>query len=266
MLPTMKRIISVTLLLILFLTSQAQSADTLNIIDSAGRKQGYWIRRYPDNKIMYEGFFVNDKPTGEFRRYSEEGKLKSVTVHGDDETTVGVSFFHPNGFIAAEGRYINQKKEGTWRLYSQKTDKYLICEEVYKGDLRNGPSVKYYRDGKRAESVNYVNDVKQGEWLQFYVTGNLCIKANYIDGKLHGAFEVLFANGKPEYIGQYNSDVRDGLWKVYKEDGSLEHDMLYKMGVMNNPELLIKENEFLDNLEKNKGKISDPELTGTLWK
>lgn len=252
-------------LLLLPVEIRSQSPDTINITDVNGRKQGHWIRRYPDSTIMYDGFFKNDKPIGEFRRYTEDGKLKSLMIHKEGVDEVRVTFFHPNGFIAAEGVYINQKKEGKWRLYSQRTDKYLICEEFYKNDLRNGLSTKFYKDGKTAETISYVDDVKQGEWLQYYVTGKLCIRGNYIDGKLHGTFDVLYANGLPEYKGQYTNDVRDGLWLVYNEDGSLEHEMVYKLGALNDPELAQKETDFLDQLEKNKGKISDPEITGTIW-
>jgi antitoxin component YwqK of YwqJK toxin-antitoxin module len=245
--------------------ARSQNHDTLNFTDGNGWKQGHWIRRYPDSTIMYDGFFKNNKPIGEFRRYSEDSKLKSLMIHREDTEEVKVTFYHPNEFIAAEGVYINQKKEGKWRLYSQRTDKYLICEEFYENDLRNGLSTKYYKDGKTAERISYIDDVKHGEWLQYYVTGNLCIKGFYVDGKLHGAFDVLYANGSPEYKGQYSNDVRDGIWKVFKEDGSLEHEMVYKLGVLNDPELAQKETDFLDQLEKNKGKIADPEITGTIW-
>jgi antitoxin component YwqK of YwqJK toxin-antitoxin module len=245
--------------------ARSQNPDTLNITDAKGMKQGHWIRRYADSTIMYDGYFKNNRPVGEFRRYSEDGKLKSLMIHKEGSEEVKVTFYHPNEFIAAEGVYINQKKVGKWRLYSQHTNNYLICEEFYKNDLRNGLSTKFYKDGKIAEKISYVDDVKQGEWLQYYVTGKLCIRGNYVDGKLHGAFDVLFANGLPEYIGQYSNDVRDGIWKVYKEDGSLEHEMVYKLGVLNDPELAQKETDFLDQLEKNKGKISDPEITGTIW-
>jgi antitoxin component YwqK of YwqJK toxin-antitoxin module len=258
---------SVFLLTLLLLTieTRSQNSDTLNVTDTNGMKQGRWIKRYADSTIMYDGFFKNNKPIGEFRRYSEDGKLKSLMIHLDGTEEVKVTFYHPNEFIAAEGVYINQKKEGRWRLYSQKTNNYLICEEYYKNDIRNGLSLKYYKDGKIAESLLYIDDVKQGEWLQYYVTGNLCIRGNYVDGKLHGTFDVMFANGLPEYKGQYSNDVRDGIWKVFREDGSLEHEMVYKLGVLNDPELAQKETDFLDQLEKNKGKISDPEITGTIW-
>lgn len=262
----MKSFILILFISLSCIAASSQNQEVLNLTDATGKKQGHWIKRYADSTIMYDGYFKNDKPIGEFKRYTEEGKLKSLMTHKEGSNEVGVTFYHPNGFKAAEGIYLNQKKEGKWSLYSQKTENYLICEEFYKNDIRNGPSVKYYPDGKKAETVNYVNDRKHGEWVQNYVTGNLCIKGNYRNGKLHGPFQVRYANGKPEYVGQYNNDIRDGVWKVYKEDGSLEHEMTYKLGALNDPALRKKENDFLDNLEKNKGRISDPEITGTIWK
>jgi len=262
----MKRFIIILYFSLITIVASSQNQETLNVTDASGKKQGHWIRRYADSTIMYDGYFKNDKPIGEFRRYSEDGKLKSIMIHKEGADDVKVTFYHPNGFVAAEGIYVNQKKEGKWSLYSQKTQNYLICEEYYKNDIRNGPSVKYYQDGKKAETINYNNDIKHGEWMQYYVTGNLCIKGTYRDGKLHGPFQVKYANGKPEYVGQYTNDVRDGVWKVYKEDGSIEHEMTYKLGYLNDPVLRKKENDFLDNLDKNKGKISDPEITGTIWK
>ena len=187
-------------------------------------------------------------------------------LHSENNPEIKVKFYHPNGFVAADGNYINQKKEGIWKFFSQNTEGYRICEENYVNDLRNGPSIKFYQDGIIAEKLYYVDDLRDGEWTQYYVTGKLCIKANYVQGKLNGSFEVLYANGKPQYIGTYNSDVRDGPWKIFTEEGKLDIELVYKMGRLDDPRVAERENAFLDLLEKNRGKISDPEITGTLWK
>ncbi len=243
-----------------------QQTDTINITDKNGKKQGHWIKRDEAGTIQYEGFFKDDKPVGEFKRYYEDGTIRSLMFHQEDNPEVSAKFYHPNGFIAAEGSYINQKKEGVWKFFSLNTEGYRICEENYSNDLRNGPSTKFYKNDIIAEKLTYVNDIRHGEWTQYYVTGNLCIKANYDNGKLNGSFEVLYANGKPEYIGAYNNDVRDGPWKIFTEEGKLEIELVYKMGSLDDPRVAERENAFLDLLEKNKGRISDPEITGTIWK
>ncbi|MFO7574052.1 MAG: hypothetical protein R6W67_02710 [Bacteroidales bacterium] len=243
-----------------------QLPDTINITDKNGKKQGHWIKKNTDGIIQYDGFFKDDNPVGEFKRYYEDGSLKSIMLHLEDNPEVKVKFYHPNGFIAAEGSYINQKKEGLWNFFSQKTENYRICEENYTNDLRNGPSIKFYKDGTIAEKLNFTDDLRHGEWTQYYVTGKLCIKANYESGKLNGSFEVLYANGKPEYMGTYNNDVRDGPWKIFTEEGKLEIELDYKMGRLDDPRVADREKAFFDLFEKNRGKISDPEITGTIWK
>lgn len=258
-----------TILFILFVMIStllvSQVPDTVNVTDAQGKKQGYWIKYYPDGNKQYEGYFKDDNPVGEFRRFYEDGKLKSLMFHTSGSDEVRVRFHHPNGFPAAEGVYVNQKKEDKWQFFSQKTENYLICEEFYKNDLRNGPSVKLYKDGTVAERITFVDDLRNGDWTQYYVTGKICIKGNYVLGQLNGGFEVYYANGNPEYLGQYNNDVRDGLWKVYNEEGKLNYEMLYKMGKLDDPDFAERENAFLDMLEKNRGKLSDPEITGTIW-
>ncbi|GAH37310.1 unnamed protein product, partial [marine sediment metagenome] len=42
--------------------------DTLlNQVDKNGLKQGYWKKYYDNGNIKYEGYFKNDKPTGELK-------------------------------------------------------------------------------------------------------------------------------------------------------------------------------------------------------
>lgn len=261
----MKRIIPLTVLFCLTVTVLSQVPDTINVTDRNGKKQGYWIRKDADGKLVYEGRFKDDMPVGEFRRFYPDGMVRSLMYHTEGSAEVPVKFFHPNGFMAAEGVYINQKKEGKWRFYSKNIQNYLICEEYYRNDLRNGLSLKFYRDGVVAERLTYSDDVRTGEWTQYYVSGKLCIKAGYINGKLEGTFEVFYPNGQPEFIGQYSDNVRNGNWKVFKEDGKPDFEMNYKMGRLDDPAFAERENKFLDLLEKNKGKIADPEITGIIW-
>ncbi len=42
--------------------------------------------------------------------------------------------------FAAQGKYINQLKEGKWKFFSSSVEGYLINEEDYSKNLRNGLS------------------------------------------------------------------------------------------------------------------------------
>jgi len=245
--------------------SAGQSETEINKTDPQGRKQGHWIKKYPNENVMYDGFFKDNLPVGEMRRYNPDKSLLSVLVYNDKGTEATVTIYHPNGSTAIKGKYLNQKKEGPWQFYSEFIKGYLLSEEHYIADLRNGPSIKFYPDSTVAERLNFIKDLRQGEWIQYYSNGKPCLKSNYLNGKINGKFEVWFDNGNIEFSGQYKNDVRDGLWYIYNRDGTLKYTLEYIDGITKDRKMDIDESDNLDFLEKNKGKIADPEKTGTIW-
>jgi antitoxin component YwqK of YwqJK toxin-antitoxin module len=241
-----------------------QTDKSVNQTDSQGRKQGHWIKRYSDQTIQYDGYFKDDKPTGEFKRYYEDKTLKSVLTFSNNGRDASAILYHPNGNIASKGKYVNQKKEGKWQFFSAIIKDYLISEEVYAHNLRNGLSVKFYPDSTIAEKINYLNDVKQGEWTRYYPGGALLLKSNYVNGNLNGKFEAWFENGKIQFSGQYKNDSRDGLWLLYNPNGTVKYRISYTDGITDDRKLEIDASRYLDSLEINKGRIQDPEKTGIL--
>jgi antitoxin component YwqK of YwqJK toxin-antitoxin module len=189
----------------------------------------------------------------------------SVLVYSEDGRSANATFYHKNGLISSKGKYWDQLKEGKWKFFSALKPDYLICEEEYLHNMKNGPSVKYYPDKTPCEKLSWVNDIKSGEWSQYYPTGHICLKGYYTNGQLNGEFVVYYDNGKPEYEGQYDKDSRDGNWIKYNSDGTVKTTINYNKGIATNPEFNKKETDYLDALEKNKGKIEDPEKTGTIW-
>jgi len=238
--------------------------DQMNITDSKGLKQGHWIKKYPNESIMYEGYFKDNHPVGEFKRYNEDKTPLSVLNYSTDGKQADAIIFHPNGNIASKGKYVNQLKEGKWQFFSGIYKGYLITEEMYSGNVKNGLSVSYYADSTIYEKVTFVKGKKHGEWIQYYQNGKVSLKTTYRNGKLDGPFEVWYENGAIEFSGQYKNDTRDGKWLIFNRDGSVKYKIEYKDGVTNDREMDINESDFLDSLEKNKGKFSDPEKSGVI--
>ena len=258
------KIFTVISLLAISVMAISQTDNTINQIDKAGKKQGHWIKKNEDI-MVYEGFFKDDHPIGEFRRYHNDNTIKSLLIYSGDGKEADATIYHPNGFVASRGKYINQLKEGKWKFYSEYTDGYLICEEEYSKNLRNGSSVKYYPEKKVAERLNYINDIRQGEWIQYYSNGVLWLKTNYLNGMINGRFEVWFENGTMELSGEYKNNLREGHWRIYNKDGTIKYELDYVSGVTNNRQMEIDESDFIDSLEKNQWKISDPEKSGKTW-
>jgi antitoxin component YwqK of YwqJK toxin-antitoxin module len=242
-----------------------QPGTGLNKSDQTGKKQGHWIKRYPDNTVMYEGFFKDNNPEGEFKRYFEDGTLRSVLIYSNNGTEAEAKIYHPNGYLSATGRYKNQKKEGLWQFYSEFENSYKVSEELYTGNLRNGISVKLYPDGSVAEKQFFLNDTVQGEWIKYYPNGTICLKSTLASGKINGKFEAWFDNGVQQFSGEYRNDKRNGTWFIYENDGKLRYKLEYINGITKDRQMDIDASDYLDSLEENKGKIPDPEITGPIW-
>jgi antitoxin component YwqK of YwqJK toxin-antitoxin module len=58
----------------------------------------------------------------------------------------------------------------------------------------------------------------------------------------------------------YKNNLRDSTWKYYDEKGQLRYTLKYDKGILTTPEILdsIQKIQF-DELERNKGRIIDPE-------
>lgn len=69
--------------------------DTLNVTDSLGRKQGYWLffgSDFPNSgvastEILEEGYFENNERTGIWYRYGAHAQLKAVMLFRIDKKT-----------------------------------------------------------------------------------------------------------------------------------------------------------------------------------
>ena len=260
------KILAICICILLSVPCLSQSGQAaLNQTDKDGKKQGHWIKKYPNGNILYDGYFVNDKPSGEFKRFYEDKPLKSVLIFSKDGTEARATLYYPNGLVASTGKYVNQLKEGKWRFFSVTSNDILISEVEYSVDKKNGPVVKYYSEGKVAEKLFYKNDLKHGECLKYYPDGTLTLKTNYINGKLDGKFEAFFENGRLEMLGQYKDNLREGQWIIYNKDGSLRFKTEYVSGVPDNRNIDIYQSAYIDSLERNKVRIADPEKTGEIW-
>jgi antitoxin component YwqK of YwqJK toxin-antitoxin module len=213
---------------------------------------------------MYEGTFKDDKPVGEFKRFNTDNSLKSILIYSSDSREADATFYYPNGFISSEGKYIDQMKEGKWKFYSSEINGCLINEETYAKNKLNGFSLKFYTDSTLAEKLQYSDGIKKGEWLQYHPNGKIFLKAIYVNGLLEGKFDTWYEDGNPHYSGVYKNNLRKGKWKIYLENGALKYEIDYDDE--KNRDLRIDEEsaDFFDMIEKNIGKIPDPEKTGNI--
>jgi len=224
-----------------FTVIRAQSpnkTDTVfNLIDKNGKKQGYWEKTDTAGHLVYRGYFKNGKPVGEFKRYYDNGTLKSLMFYHPDNDTVDVTFYYQNGKKAAEGRYYLKQKTGTWKYYSFYED-FLSYVENYKNGIKDGLSIKFYANGDTAEILEFSKGQKEGKWEQFFQEGTLKLQAWYKHNKLDGSFILFYPSGKKQVSGFYKQNNRDGEWKMFNKEGKVKQIIFYKNGFAENTDEL----------------------------
>ncbi|MBN1182452.1 MAG: toxin-antitoxin system YwqK family antitoxin [Bacteroidales bacterium] len=256
------RYINIIILFLSFSIHVLSQEKTVNQTDAQGRKQGYWKKTNEEGKLIYEGYFKDNKPVDTLKRYFEDGSLKALMIYSEKHDTIEGVLFFENGGVSAEGKYLNKEKTGLWKYYSEYF-KCLIQEETYIMGKKEGLSVNYYQNGSPSEVLQFKNDIKDGKWMQYFDNGQMKFEANYINDKLNGEYELYQPDGKLEIKGSYKDDLKDGKWSYYDEKGKLYKEIVYNSGVAENEEELREiQNKYMDLIEQNQGKYQEPDETG----
>ncbi len=254
-----KKIIFVISFFLLSFTVEAQKDTVFNQTDARNLKQGWWKKAYPDGKLMYKGFFRDNRPVGEMRRYYENGALKALLQYDSKGEYAKARLLYADGQVAASGNYFNSLKDSVWRYYSY-YDHTLTTREVYSNGKRNGPLINYYSNGNPSEKISWVNDRKNGSWEQYFADSTLKLKAAYRDNKLEGEFLVNYDTGKPYLKGGYANGLREGKWIFFNEEGATDMELTYHLGVTPDAEKLdARQQELFRMIDENKGKFEEPD-------
>jgi len=232
--------------------------DTVNRTDEQGRKQGYWEKAYPNGNIMYRGYFKDDKPVKEMRRYYETGELKAIMYFRPGKSLVKTIFYYDDGQIAGEGYYRDNRKDSLWTYYSFYTGA-ITSTETYCNGMKNGRDRKYYPGGAISEELEYKDNLREGVWKQYFEDGTLKQVSAYINDKVNGPYKLYWPNGNIYIEGRHVDNKRDGEWRFYSETGQLKYNIDYKMGFAENEEeIMARDKDFFKMVEENMGKFQDP--------
>jgi antitoxin component YwqK of YwqJK toxin-antitoxin module len=209
------------------------SQKTINVTDSKGLKQGYWVKLNPKtNKIIYRGQFKDNKPFGVFKYYFEEtDTIKTLMEFKNEGKTAYAQIFHLNNSIQAKGKYTNEKKDSVWMFYDEYGKK--LCSENYKNGLKEGKSIIYYPDGNVLEEGTYKNDKKHGAFKQLYPDKKIKMECSYKDGVMIGKNAFYYPNGMLANIGYFNDKGNKfGVWLSKDKEGKVTEREVYDDGVL----------------------------------
>lgn len=193
-------------------------SDTLNRTDKFGKKYGAW-EKYEKGKLLWKATFYNGEPVGEFIHFYPDKKIKDKLYYHPNSPKVTAETYHPNGKKASEGIFINKNKDGKW-LYYNSSEK-LVAEESYLSGKKQGVFKLYSpEDGTLLEEESWKNGILNGEHIEYFTTGSIRLKWHHKDGKIDGAFESYYLDGKVWNKGQYIAGLRNGTWTCYDREGN----------------------------------------------
>ena len=228
--------------------------------DASGRKQGYWEAVDRSGKLVYAGYFEDDKPVGEMKRYYPTGGVRVILNYDRQTPKVRARFFWQNGEPAAQGNYIGTQKDSVWLYYSNVT-KTLSYRVEYAAGKHHGKEQSFYPDGSLAEETLWKDGLKNGAWTQYFSNKQLKSTATYLNDKLEGTYTVFYPDGKTMVRGVYRQDIPDGDWKRYDENGNQISVIRYARGTITNAEELeAAEQEFFRKVMEQEGRISEPTI------
>jgi len=220
----MKKIILFLLILIPVIT--VAQLDTFNQIDGQGRKQGYW-KKYEKEKLIYEGRFVNDVPTGTFTYYYANGKIKSTSNFLNGVHKVESTLYDEQEKKMAEGLFIDQEKHGQWNYFNNKGS--LIKIESYKNGKKEGVWKTFSNQtGIILKEEHYKNNTLDGPRITYFANGDTNTVSNYIDGRMNGKYISFYPDKKLSYQGTYYQNKRIGAWDYYDFEEKLRKTVEYK--------------------------------------
>lgn len=116
---------------------------------------------------------------------------------------------------------------------SEEKEKTTTATEQEELIERDGNYFKEYYPGKKQLKMEGQFDdqqQRQGFWKYYSEAGVTISISEYEHGKREGVSLVFFANGNPNYEGQYKNDKPVGIWKTYDEKtGKLKTEKNYDL-------------------------------------
>jgi antitoxin component YwqK of YwqJK toxin-antitoxin module len=207
----------------------ADTGTALNKIDAQGRRQGLWEKRYDDGNLKYRGHFWDDKPSGVFKNYYDDGdSLEAIRVFSEDGNVAYAHLFYTTGALWAEGKYVNQTKDSIWKYYNEAQQ--LILKDQFKMGMLEGKQVVFYPSGNPLQVKNWHNNLAEGPYQQYFDEGGIKEEGTFVHNLLEDTLYIYNPDGKITIKGRYLHDMKEGNWLYYADDGSKVDTLIYHRG------------------------------------
>lgn len=224
-------------------------------------RQGKWVARYPGGSLKYEGYFVNDKPSGEWKRFHENGKLKAQMAYRPQSGRAYSSLYDEDGALYARGVFEGTDRDSTWNFYSGEK---IVQTENFRLGKKEGPSMGFTQAGIVLWAREFHEDLLHGKSMEYYSSGIKKSDITYQLGKREGPALFYDETGVLYMDGLYTDDLSEGEWNIYSKDGKIRYKIRYSKGNLLDSSTAdsIQLREF-KKYDQIKGKIPEPKIDQT---
>jgi antitoxin component YwqK of YwqJK toxin-antitoxin module len=203
---------------------------------------------YYDNYIIKTSTeYVNDEITT-YIEYDPNGEVthkrtpSTIENYKDGKPHGKVIIYHDNGNIHLYKIFNNGKHKLEKRFYENGT-KFQIKKYYNNGKLAIAKT--YNLKGKLSFENYYTEDlnIDISMRIDYHDNGKIRDIGNYIDGHLNGTAIKFFPNKKIQEIANYRDYKKNGLRKIYHDNGNLFCNLTYINGIT-----LSFKSEFFDEI------------------
>ena len=193
-----------------------------------GRKNGLFIEFNDKNEEMSRCFYrsgvltsdlkKSEQINGYFDEVNESGVILSISQYTADRSHKdGICYEYENGECKRKYRYKNDEKG-------------LLMSE-FKGEVM----IDYDDNGKRVYEGGYVLDkdlgyVRNGEGSEFTSDGVSALYVGHYEKGVRSGEGTLYADGYPQYIGEWKNGLKNGMGKEYDKNGKVVKEGVWTNG------------------------------------
>lgn len=184
---------------------------------------------YPDGALHYEGEFVAGQRVGTHRNNHPNGKPQDEFTMMEGSANGPFKKFHSNGQVYEEGTMKNDKAVGERRNYDA-WGTLVLLDRLDDVGRNQGVREDYNDSGTPHIEFDYNKDLLI-RYRYFDRSGKLLGEGTRTRGKF--AFKGFHADGEMRVEGTYlDEGAKDGVWKYYFRDGTLESEESHDKGKM----------------------------------
>jgi hypothetical protein len=128
-------------------------SDTINQLDANGKKHGLWLTYYPNSTtVKLEGQYANGVPSGNYKRYYENGKVKETGSFKDNHYCGALHCFYENGQLKRTSHFndTGEESDTSWYFHA---DGKIFSKEIFHPNRQLQTSIVYKQNGSVPDTM-----------------------------------------------------------------------------------------------------------------